>query len=97
MYASAGIALVAPFSRGNITIISNDTMNYPVVNPNLLSDPNLFFCCIAQYLYIYSWNESVLTGQFYFSIHSEFRHGLQLYGYIDLIKGKTRSGNYALV
>ena len=31
--------LTAPFSRGNVTIISNDTSVHPVVSPNWLEDP----------------------------------------------------------
>ena len=38
-YTSVCIALVAPFSRGNVTIASNDTSDHPVVNPNWLTDP----------------------------------------------------------
>ena len=37
-YTSACIALVAPFSRGNVTISSNDTVVHPVVSPNWLTD-----------------------------------------------------------
>ena len=38
-YTSACVALIAPFSRGNITITSNDTSVHPIVNPNWLTDP----------------------------------------------------------
>ena len=38
-YTAVCIALVAPFSRGNVTIVSNDTAIHPVVNPNWLADP----------------------------------------------------------
>ena len=38
-YASTLAGLVAPFSRGNITIVSNDTVVNPIVNPNWYSDP----------------------------------------------------------
>lgn len=38
-YVSSSTALTTPFSRGNVTIASNDTKDYPVVNPNWLSDP----------------------------------------------------------
>ena len=37
-YAAAFVALVAPFSRGNVTIVSNDTSVNPSVNPNWLTD-----------------------------------------------------------
>lgn len=39
MYGSASAALIAPFSRGNVTISSNDTADIPVVSPNYLLDP----------------------------------------------------------
>lgn len=38
-YMSPMIALVAPFSRGNITINSNDTSVNPILSPNWLLDP----------------------------------------------------------
>ena len=38
-YTAVCIALVAPFSRGNVTINSSDTTVHPVVNPNWLADP----------------------------------------------------------
>lgn len=37
-YTSVCVALVSPFSRGNVTIGSSDTNDHPVVNPNWLSD-----------------------------------------------------------
>ena len=38
-YAALLPGLTAPFSRGNVTIISNDTSVHPVVSPNWLTDP----------------------------------------------------------
>ena len=38
-YTAVCIALIAPFSRGNVSIVSNDTSIHPVVNPNWLTDP----------------------------------------------------------
>lgn len=38
-YAELIIALVAPFSRGNVTIESADSTVHPVINPNWLADP----------------------------------------------------------
>ena len=37
-YGTGEVALVAPFSRGNVTITSADTNVLPKVNPNLLGD-----------------------------------------------------------
>ena len=37
-YVSPVIAIVAPFSRGNVTLASADTADLPVVNPNWLVD-----------------------------------------------------------
>ena len=36
-YASFGVALVAPLSRGNVTIASADTMDRPLISPNWLT------------------------------------------------------------
>lgn len=38
-YVSSSVALTKPFSRGNVTIISNDTNINPIVSPNWLTDP----------------------------------------------------------
>lgn len=38
-FISPMVALVAPFSRGNITIMSNDTIDNPQLSPNWLLDP----------------------------------------------------------
>lgn len=38
-YVSPMVALAAPFSRGNISIISADTNSNPVISPNWLLDP----------------------------------------------------------
>ncbi|CAG8949917.1 hypothetical protein HYFRA_00004247 [Hymenoscyphus fraxineus] len=38
-YVSSSAALTTPFSRGNVTIISNDTEVHPIVSPNWLLDP----------------------------------------------------------
>ncbi|OCK81714.1 GMC oxidoreductase [Lepidopterella palustris CBS 459.81] len=38
-YGTVGAALVAPLSRGNITITSDDSADPPVINPNFLSHP----------------------------------------------------------
>ncbi|KAL9625685.1 MAG: hypothetical protein Q9160_000003 [Pyrenula sp. 1 TL-2023] len=39
MYCSSSAGLIAPFSRGNVTINSTDTADNPIVQPNLLGDP----------------------------------------------------------
>ena len=36
-YATFGVALVAPLSRGNVTIVSADTMDRPLISPNWLT------------------------------------------------------------
>ncbi|GAP92978.1 putative choline dehydrogenase [Rosellinia necatrix] len=38
-YVSSSTALTNPFSRGNVTIVSNNTEDYPLVSPNWLLDP----------------------------------------------------------
>jgi choline dehydrogenase-like flavoprotein len=37
-YAAADVGLVAPFSRGNVSIASNDTSDKPLIYPNYLDD-----------------------------------------------------------
>ena len=38
-YGSLFVGLVAPFSRGNVTIQSADMGDQPIINPNWLEDP----------------------------------------------------------
>lgn len=38
-YGTIFTALVAPLSRGNVTIKSSDTSDLPIINPNWLSHP----------------------------------------------------------
>ncbi|KAL8700356.1 MAG: hypothetical protein Q9201_005495 [Fulgogasparrea decipioides] len=38
-YTAMCIAIIAPFSRGNVSISSSDTKVHPVVDPNWLNDP----------------------------------------------------------
>lgn len=38
-YVSSLVGVVAPFSRGNVTINSTDTSDNPIVSPNWLLDP----------------------------------------------------------
>ncbi len=39
-YASIGMALQVPFSRGNVTLASADTAINPIINPNLFGNEN---------------------------------------------------------
>ncbi len=48
-YASISTALVAPYSRGNVTINSPDTAKPPVINPNWLTDPQDQAVIVAGY------------------------------------------------
>ncbi|KAF2190152.1 GMC oxidoreductase [Zopfia rhizophila CBS 207.26] len=48
-YATILAALVAPMSRGQVTISSADTLDLPVVNPNWLTDPTDVSVAIAAY------------------------------------------------
>lgn len=38
-YSAIISAITAPFSRGNVSIRSTDTLDHPIVNPNWLTDP----------------------------------------------------------
>jgi choline dehydrogenase len=48
-YASLAVALVAPQSRGNLTINSTDTADPPLINPNFLSAPADVELAVAGY------------------------------------------------
>ncbi|KAH7139126.1 hypothetical protein B0J11DRAFT_424154 [Dendryphion nanum] len=48
-YATILAALVAPRSRGNVTISSADTSDLPIINPNWLTDPTDVSVAIAGY------------------------------------------------
>ncbi|XXG96892.1 hypothetical protein Hte_003183 [Hypoxylon texense] len=48
-YVSSAMALAHPFSRGNVSIVSNDTSDYPLVSPNWLQDKRDQEVAIAAY------------------------------------------------
>lgn len=48
-YASLAVALVAPQSRGNLTINSTDTSDPPLINPNFLGSPVDVELAVAGY------------------------------------------------
>ncbi|RPA75821.1 alcohol oxidase [Ascobolus immersus RN42] len=48
-YATILASLVAPLSRGNVTIISKDTKDLPVINPNWLTHPTDAAVMLAAY------------------------------------------------
>ena len=48
-YASIGTAVVAPLSRGNITINSTSMLDPPLINPNWLTDPVDIELAIASF------------------------------------------------
>ncbi|KAL8831344.1 MAG: hypothetical protein Q9170_005337 [Blastenia crenularia] len=48
-YVSSLVALVAPFSRGNVTISSTSTLVNPIVSPNWLTDPRDVEVAIAGF------------------------------------------------
>ncbi len=59
--------LTAPFSRGNVTIVSNDTSVLPVVSPNWLLDPRDREVLIAAFrrarqVWATRWMQAVSTG-----------------------------------
>ena len=71
MYASIVAALVAPLSRGNVTISSADTYNPPIINPNILTSPTDQQVAVASYKRIRQMFRSsemapVLIGDEYF-------------------------------
>lgn len=48
-YATLAVALVAPLSRGNISISSADTSDQPLINPNWLTNPTDQQVAVAAY------------------------------------------------
>ncbi len=71
MYASIVAALVAPLSRGNVTISSADTNDSPLINPNILTSPTDQQVAVASYKRIRQMFQSsemapVLIGEEYF-------------------------------
>ncbi|KAF7514170.1 hypothetical protein GJ744_004495 [Endocarpon pusillum] len=48
-YAGVAAGLVAPLSRGSVSIISNDTSDLPIINPNWLSHPTDRAVAIASF------------------------------------------------
>ena len=71
MYASIVAALVAPLSRGNVTIRSADTTDPPVINPNVLTSPTDQQVAVASFKRIRQMFHSsemapVLIGDEYF-------------------------------
>lgn len=48
-YSAVAATVVAPFSRGNVTIKSKDTNDHPIVNPNWLTDPRDMEVLIAGF------------------------------------------------
>jgi choline dehydrogenase len=66
-YVSILPTIVAPFSRGNVTINSTDTSVNPVISPNLLSDPRDQEIAVAAFKrarQIFATNalEKIITG-----------------------------------
>jgi choline dehydrogenase len=48
-YTAMAATVIAPFSRGNVTIKSKDTADHPLVNPNWLTDPRDMEVLIAAF------------------------------------------------
>ena len=48
-YASMTVAIITPFSRGNVSISSADTGVHPIVNPNWLSDSRDMDLAVQMY------------------------------------------------
>lgn len=65
-YITAGACLVAPLSRGNMTISSNDTNDLPVINPNWMTDSGDLEVALQAVRRVQAWiNASgIATAQF---------------------------------
>ncbi|KAF2497648.1 alcohol oxidase, partial [Lophium mytilinum] len=65
-YGSVGAALVAPLSRGNVTITSADTNDAPVINPNWLTHPADVEVALAAFKRTREvWNNIAVRGTEY--------------------------------
>ncbi|PYH78829.1 alcohol oxidase [Aspergillus uvarum CBS 121591] len=78
-YATILGTLVAPTSRGNITISSNDTDDLPIINPNWLATESDVQVCVAIYRRVREAFQAIapiVEGDEYFpgSHHSKHRH-----------------------
>jgi choline dehydrogenase len=62
-YATTAASLVAPLSRGNISISSADMADQPLINPNWLTHPTDQEVAVAAYKRVRAmWASSVMKG-----------------------------------
>ena len=67
-YATLIVALLSPFSRGNVTIESADSTVSPVINPNWLTDPrdkDLAIAAFKRARQIWSYLSDITVGDEY--------------------------------
>ncbi|PYH38232.1 GMC family oxidoreductase [Aspergillus neoniger CBS 115656] len=86
-YASIAGALVAPTSRGNVTIISDDTDDLPIINPNWLATKTDEEVAVAIYrrnreIFQSPGMEPIIDGEEYFP-GEEFQTDLEI---LEVIK-----------
>ncbi|KAL8676148.1 MAG: hypothetical protein Q9186_007302 [Xanthomendoza sp. 1 TL-2023] len=68
-YATISAALVAPLSRGNVTITSSDPTDHPLINPNWLTDPadiELAILAFKRVREIWGYMNATTIGDEYF-------------------------------
>ncbi|KAI4225160.1 MAG: hypothetical protein LQ349_007111 [Xanthoria aureola] len=68
-YATVSSALVAPLSRGNVTISSSDPTHPPIINPNWLTDPTdieLAVLAFKRVREIWGYMNGTTIGEEYF-------------------------------
>ncbi|GLA93563.1 hypothetical protein AtubIFM57143_011160 [Aspergillus tubingensis] len=85
-YASIAGALVAPTSRGNVTIISDDTDDLPIINPNWLATKTDEEVAVAIYrrnreIFRSPGMEPIIDGEEYFP-GEEFQTDSEILGVI---------------
>ena len=67
-YAQIDMAMLSPFSRGNVTIASADVFDLPVINPNWLTDPrdkNQAIAAFKRVRQIWSAMDAITIGAEY--------------------------------
>ncbi|KAI4191038.1 MAG: hypothetical protein LQ348_003562 [Seirophora lacunosa] len=84
-YATISSALVAPLSRGNVTISTADPTQPPVINPNWLTDPadvQLAILAFKRVREIWGYMNGTTIGEEYFPGTAEVATDEEILGFI---------------
>lgn len=84
-YATISSALVAPLSRGNVTISSSNPTDPPIINPNWLTDPTdieLAILAFKRVREIWGYMNGITIGEEYFSGTAEVETDEEILSFI---------------